>query len=408
MPSATRSASSAAEAAGARRWVSRLWGQPSPGDPAAQYLRHPERLTAGNRVRVLHGGGEAFPAMLEAIAGARSEVLLATYIVRDDTVGERFRAALIERARAGVRVRFCYDAIGCLGTVARDWFDALREAGCEVLEYHPIAPWRPRWALNRRNHQKLLVVDGELGFTGGLNLGAEYAPAPEGEGWIDVHARVEGPVADELADVFARAWDAGGGGPFVPVRGADPVFPDGMRVQTLDSVGLLRRHQMNQSWRHAIGGARRSITIACAYFIPDVRLRRALRAAVRRGVRVDVVVPESSDVPIVQIASRHLFRRLLRGGVRLHELGGPVLHAKAAVVDGRWSIISSYNLDTRSILHNLEAGIVVFDQHFGQELRRTLTDLRDRAREVTLADVAKRGPLERLASWIAYSFRYWL
>jgi cardiolipin synthase len=408
LPSATRSASSASESAGARRWLSRLWGLPARGDPAAQYLLRPECLTEGNRVRVLHGGGEAFPAMLAAISGARAEVLLATYIVREDTVGERFRAALVERARAGVRVRVCYDAVGCLGTVSGAWFESLREAGCEVLEYHPIAPWRPRWGLNRRNHQKLLVVDGEVGFTGGLNLGAEYAPAPEGEGWIDLHARVEGPVADELADVFARAWVAGGGARFVPVRGRDPIFDDGVRVQTLDSIGLRRRHQMNQSWRHAIFAARRSVTIACAYFIPDLRLRRALRAAVRRGVRVDVVVPASSDVPIVQAASRHLFQTLLRGGVRMHELEGPVLHAKAAVVDRCWSNIGSYNLDRRSFLHNLEAGIVVFDERFGDELQRTLSDLRERAREVTLADMAGRGPFERLLSWIAYCFRYWL
>lgn len=408
MPSATRSVSSATDPKSPRRWISRLWGTPAPGDPAAIYLLSPERLTRGNRVCVLHGGGEAFPAMLEAIADARAEVLLATYMVRDDAVGERFQSALIERARAGVRVRVCYDAIGCLGTVSEAWFQALREAGCEVLEYHPIAPWRARWGFNRRNHQKLLVVDGDVGFTGGLNLGAEYAPGPDGEGWVDLHARVEGPAADELADVFARAWEVGGGAPFVPLGGEDTAFEDGVRVHTLDTIGLRRRLQMNRAWRHAIAGARRSITIASAYFIPDRRLRRALRGAVRRGVRVDVVVPQDSDVPVVGLASRHLYRTLLRSGVRLYELGGPMLHAKAAVVDRCWSNIGSYNLDRRSFLHNLEAGIVVFDRDFGDGLSRTLVQLRERAREITLADVAGRSWLARLVSLIAYGFRYWL
>ena len=409
MPSATGSASSAPEGAGRRRWISRLWGAPAPGDAASIYLLHPERLSDGNRVDILHGGGEAFPAMLEAIAGARHEVLLATYMVRDDAVGERFHDALVERARAGVRVRVCYDAIGCLGTVGEAWFRSLREAGCEVLEFHPIAPWRPRWGLNRRNHQKLLVVDGDVGFTGGLNLGAEYAPGPDGEGaWVDLHARVEGPAADELADVFARAWEVGGGAPFVPLGGQDPSFEDGVRAQALDTIGLRRRHQMNLGWRHAIGGARRSITIANAYFIPDLRLRLALRAAVQRGVRVDVILPERSDVPVVGAASRHLYRRLLRAGVRLYELGGPMLHAKAASIDGCWSSIGSYNLDRRSLLHNLEAGIVVFDEGFGDDLCRTLRVLRDRAREVTLADVTARSAFARVVSWVAYSFRYWL
>jgi cardiolipin synthase len=391
-----------------RRWISRLWTPQATGDPASQYLRHPARLTAGNRLQLLHGGGAAFPAMLEAIASARHQILLATYLVRDDAVGERFRAALIERARAGVRVLVCYDALGCMGAAPDAWFEPLTAAGCAVLEYHPLAPWLPKWGFNRRNHQKLLVVDGRVGFTGGLNLAAEYAPQPEGGGWIDLHARVEGPAAVELAQVFARAWRAGGGVPFTAVRDLARLSAQGTRVQTLDNTGLRRRHDMNQAWRHAIAGARRSIVIANAYFIPDLRLRRAFRAAVRRGVRVDVVLPARSDVPLVQAAARNLYRRLLRAGVRLYELDGPMLHAKAAVIDRLWSTIGSYNLDRRSFLHNLEAGLVVFDADFGDELCGTLTGLRARAREITLADVAARGPFERLASWVAYSFRYWL
>jgi cardiolipin synthase len=187
------------------------------------------------------------------------------------------------------------------------------------------------------------------------------------------------------------------------VRETLPPTTEGTRVQTLDNTGLRRRHDMNQAWRHALAGARRSIVIANAYFIPDLRLRRAFRSAVRRGVRVDVVLPARSDVPLVQAAARNLYRRLLRAGVRLYELDGPMLHAKAAVIDRLWSTIGSYNLDRRSVLHNLEV-----DADFGDELCRTLTDLRARAREITLADGAARGPLERLTSWVAYSFRYWL
>jgi len=408
LPSGTRSASSGPESARARRWLSRLWGAPPAADAAARYLLRPEQLTEGNQLKLLHSGGQAFPAMLAAIASARREVLLATYLVREDAVGESFRTALLERARAGVRVRVCYDALGCMGATPDSWFKPLSEAGCEVLEYHPLAPWLPKWGLNRRNHQKLLIVDGEVGFTGGLNLGGEYAPAPEGGGWIDLHVRVEGPAALELADVFARAWRAGGARPFLPLRGREMPREGGTRVQTLDNTGLRRRHDMNRAWRHALGGARRSITIANAYFIPDLRLRRLMRAAVLRGVRVDVVMPADSDVPIVQAAARHLYRRLLRAGVRLYELDGPMLHAKAAVIDRLWSTIGSYNLDRRSLLHNLEAGLVVLDAEFGDELCGTLSGLRDRAREITLRDVAARGPLARLASWAAYSLRYWL
>jgi cardiolipin synthase len=409
LPSATPSASSAPERGRRRRWLSRLWGtQRFAGDPVALYLLRPERLSEGNRVRLLDGGGESFPAMLAAIAAARSEVLLAMYIVRDDAIGLRFREALIERARAGVSVSVCYDALGCLGTAPDSWFDPLAEAGCRVLEYHPLAPWLPKWGFNRRNHQKILVVDGEVGFTGGLNLANEYAPEPEGGGWVDLMVRVEGPAASELGQVFVRAWRLGGGTPFVPLDVRARAHPDGTRVQTLDNIGLARRYDMHLAWRHAIAGARSSITIANAYFIPDRALRRALRSAVRRGVRVDVVMPSRSDVPPVQMAARHLYRRLLRAGVRLYELDGPMMHAKAAVIDRLWSTIGSYNLDRRSFLHNLEAGLVVFDPPFGDDLCGTLTALRERSREITLADVAARGPLQRLASWFAFLFRYWL
>lgn len=408
MPSATPSASSAPERARRRRWLSRLWGARPADDPVSHYLLRPERLSEGNRLRLLEGGGESFPAMLEAIAAARREVLLAMYIVRDDAVGLRFREALIERARAGVSVSVCYDALGCLGTAPDSWFGPLVEAGCRVLEYHPLAPWLPKWGFNRRNHQKILVVDGVVGFTGGLNLAAEYGPPPEGGGWFDLMVQVEGPAASELARVFVRAWRLGGGAPFVPLDVLVPAHADGTRVQTLDNTGLARRYDMHLAWRHAIAGAQRSITIANAYFIPDRALRRALRAAVRRGVRVDVVMPSKSDVPPVQMAARHLYRRLLRAGVRLYELDGPMMHAKAAVIDRLWSTIGSYNLDRRSFLHNLEAGLVVFDPPFGDELCNTLTSLRERSREITLADVAARGPLRRLASWFAFLFRYWL
>lgn len=408
MPLATRSASSAPDSSRARRWLSRLWGARAPGDAPARYLLRPERLSEGNRVRLLDGGGDSFPAMLEAIESARAEVLLAMYIVRDDAVGRRFREALIERARAGVHVSVCYDALGCLGAAPDSWFEPLAAVGCQVLEYHPLAPWQPKWGFNRRNHQKLLIVDGEIGFTGGLNLAAEYAPLPEGGGWVDLMVRVDGPAAPELAQVFARAWRLGGGPPLSPVSGPAREHEGGTLVQTLDNTGLGRRHDMSLAWRHAIAGARRTITIANAYFIPDRILRRDLRAAVRRGVRVDVIMPAKSDVALVQMAARQLYRKLLRAGVRLYELDGPMMHAKAAVIDRVWSTIGSYNLDRRSFLHNLEAGLVVFDGSFGDELCSTLTGLRDRAREITLADVAARGPIERLASWCAFRLRYWL
>jgi hypothetical protein len=155
------------------RWLAtpRTWGG------LEAYVHRGAALLGGNLLTLLAGGGEAFPAMLAAIESARARVTFASYLVRDDPTGTRFRAALIERARAGVKVRFLYDAVGCLGCADERYFRPLREAGVELLEFHPIAPWRRNWGFNRRNHQKILVVDGKLAFTGGLNLADEYGRA---------------------------------------------------------------------------------------------------------------------------------------------------------------------------------------------------------------------------------------
>jgi cardiolipin synthase len=308
-------------------------------------------------------------------------------------------------------VRASYDALGCLGTAPDSWFTPLRKAGAEVLEYHPLAPWLPHWGFNRRNHQKILVVDGDVGFTGGLNLGNEYAPAPEGGGWMDLHARVDGQAARELAQVFARAWRSGGGAPFEPVEPSGPPALErdqGCLVQTIDNEGLRRRHAMRAAWRHAIARAQRSIVIANSYFIPDRVLRTAFRAATLRGANVRVLLPSHSDVAIVQMAARHLYRRLLRQGVRIFEHPGPMMHAKAAVIDGVWSTLGSFNLDRRSFLHNLEVGLVVADAPFGAELQDAIVQELELSKEITLEDVLARGPVERLLGALAYSLRYWL
>lgn len=396
-----------------RTWTSlSLRAGTAAAEPLA-YVRRPESLRGGNRVELLAGGGEAYPAMLRAIAAARERVLLGTYIVRSDRTGDEFADALVERARAGVRVLFMYDALGSLGTVDAAWLARLRAAGIEVLEFAPLAPWRKNWGFNRRNHQKVLVLDGQVAFTGGLNLGDEYRPAAGDGGWLDLHARLVGPAARELEQVFARAWRRGGGSfpdellpPLDPARG-EPA-EGGAPVLTLDNVGLRRRHQMHAAKRHAIHQARRSILIANAYFIPDVLLRRAFRDAVRRGVSVRVLVPAESDVRVAQFASQHLYRRLLRAGVRLYEVQGRMMHAKAAAIDGVWSTIGSFNLDRRSFLHNLEAGLIVVDPAFTGRLEATIRSEMALAREVTLGDWAQRPGWRRALEWVSFRFRYWL
>lgn len=379
-----------------------------------RYAIQPQALMPGNKIQALRGGAETFPAMLEAIRDARYYVHLETYILCADRTGRRFAEALSERARAGVAVRVIYDAAGSWD-LPDAYVDGLRAAGVEVVEYHPIAPWKQRFGLSRlqrRDHRKILVVDGEIGFTGGLNIGDDYAPAAEGGGgWHDMHARLEGPAVAELARLFRRTWIRSGGRPYPKheeqaqevVASAETAF-----VRTIGNEEYRRRFGIRRAYLHAMRQARLTISIMNAYFIPDRGIRRAMANAVRRGVKVRVIVPARSDVPAVQWASRHLYAGLLRAGVRIFEWTERMMHAKTAVVDSIWATIGSSNLDNRSLLYNLEVVAVAVDPAFGAAMQAQFEEEVARCREVLL-DAWRRRPFwHRLVEWFFFQFRRWL
>jgi cardiolipin synthase len=374
------------------------------------YVARPHELRRHNRIVLLRSGGEAYPAMLAAIESARRYLLLSSYILRSDKTGKRFQAALIERARAGVSVFVMYDAVGSLGLDER-FVGELRAAGVDVVVFHPIAPWRPRWGLNRRNHQKLLIVDGAVAFTGGMNLGDEYAPEPEGGGWHDMHALVEGPIVYDLERVFRRAWRHAAG---ASILGLDSSAPHQVGVAfrhqgySVDNVRLRSRYHMHHDYLHAIRHAKHSLSIMNAYFIPDRGLRRAFRQAIERGVSVRVIVPSVSDVALVYHASRYLYGRLLRQGVRIFEWPERMMHAKVGVIDATWATIGSFNLDARSFLHNYEVALVLLDRELAGSLQATFDADVAKCREFTEHDWASRSRRERLFQSFAYTFRYWL
>ncbi len=405
-----------------------------------RYVRDPRALVGDNRVRLLRRGEEAYPAMLEAIAQARRSVHMETYILRSDATGLRFQEALIERARRGVAVRLMYDSVGSLNLVSVEFLKQLAAAGVEIVEYHPLTPWRrelmerlrrvrdgaahrlgrstptrrvlrepSHWSFNRRNHHKILVVDDELAFTGGINIGDEYAPAPHGGDWHDLHVRVEGSVARQLARIFHRSWIEAGGALFPqPIAPTPNAARRPVLAHTCDNLGLRQRSRMHAEYRHAIRHARERVSIMNAYFIPDQFLRWTLAGAARSGVSVRVIVPARSDVKLVHHASRYLFGRLLRAGVRIFEYQGQMMHAKAGVVDGEWATIGSFNLDRRSMFHNLEAGVVVLDADFAGELEREFEGTLQKCREVVLSQWRHRALSARVLEWFAHLFAYWL
>jgi cardiolipin synthase len=409
----------------------------------------------GNTVALLSDGAAAFPAMLAAIAEARREVLLEMYWFQSDAIGRRFAAALAERARTGVRVGIVYDAVGSFG-VDREMIDGLREAGCEVHEFAPVVPWRHRFrldALNRRDHRKILVVDGHTAFTGGINLGLPWAPESEGgEGWRDDMVVVHGPAALALREVFLETWHTVGGGPLSPpgegdagelevdrsshakavATGAHPgrgmatrvdagvpiaafVAPSaegrhGARVTVLTSGSRRARVTIRNEYLRRIRDARRSVFIVNSYFVPDRAIRRALLRAASRGVDVRVILPglQGTDVPAVYFAARHLYEHLLRGGVALYEWTRCILHSKTAVIDGAWCTVGSYNLDWRSWRLNLEVNVAVQSAELGEAMQRRFEEDQAHCERVDLANVRFRPPSERLLDWLHHLFRRWL
>jgi cardiolipin synthase len=369
-------------------------------------------MTVGaHRLALLRDGVQTFPAMLDAIRAARSSVCLETYILRDDGTGRRFADALAERARAGVEVSLLYDAWG--SSVGGAYVDALHAAGVRVLAYHPLRfSGRRREILGRlahRDHRKSLIVDGAVGFTGGINLSDDYAPEEDGgAAWRDTHIRLEGPAASELLYFFRTAWRRAGGAPFDEPRYAgDGRRPDPL-VSVISSHQRRGRANIRGAYRDAIRSAERRIWITNAYFLPAIRLVADLAEAARRGVDVRVMVAGTTDVRAVLYAARSIYEVLLRSGVRLYEWTGRVLHAKTAVVDGRWATVGSSNLDAQSLRQNLEANAIVRHPAFAAALERMFQEDLASCEEINAERWQRRPLWVRATSWGAYMLRNWL
>ncbi len=368
-------------------------------------------MVSGNRVTLLHDGEQAFPAMLGAIAEAQREVLLEMYWFASDTVGRQFAEALAAKARSGVRVRVIYDAVGSIQSDSR-MFARLREAGCEVEEYNPIAPWRARFRIgvvNNRDHRKLLVVDGRIGFTGGVNLGDEWAPVSAGgAGWRDETIRIEGPAVEQMCDIFDYSWRR----IIEPSTQSMPRFRPsvdtgdgrGSRVRVLANHYFRERRAIRQAYLHRIESARRSVCITNSYFVPDGKIRRVLSRAVDRGVDVRVILPGRSDVIAVRHAARKLYGRLLQAGIQLYEWQGSILHAKTAVIDGRWCTVGTYNLDARSLRFNLEVVAAVEDAAVAGAMEDRFDQDLEHAKPVSYEEWKRRPVLVRVLDDFFYRF----
>jgi cardiolipin synthase len=363
-------------------------------------------ILEGNRVETLLDGDEIFPAMLAAIGGARRSITFETYIYWSGEIGQRFADALAERARAGVRVHVLLDWLGT-SKIDAGVLDELRDAGAEVQRYRP-----PRWfhlaRITRRTHRKLLVVDGVVGFTGGVGIADVWqGRAQDPEHWRDTHYRVTGPAVAQLQAAFLDNWLESQ----TEVLHGDDYFPElapagRSRAQVFKSSFGDGAESTRLMYLFALACAERSVLLSSAYFVPDRSAIRALCAARRRGVRVEIVVPgEHIDYSVVRRASRSLWGELLAAGVEIHEFQPTMYHVKVLVVDGLWTSVGSTNFDNRSFSLNDEANLNVLDAEFAAEQTRAFEADKQRSRRVTLESWRARPRSEKLREWLAARVR---
>lgn len=326
-------------------------------------------IIPGNRVTDLQNGDQIFPAMLEAIRGATKTITFETYIYWSGDIGAKFADALAERARAGVKVKVMVDWVGSI-KMDDDLLQRMQDAGVEIHKYRPLK-WYNLGRLNNRTHRKLLVIDGRIGFTGGVGIADQWeGHAQDTDHWRDLHFRIEGPVVAQVQSAFNDNWIKTTG---VVLNGAD-YFPP------LESVGTADAHMfvaspaggsesMHLMYLMAIAAAERTIDLEAAYFVPDPLMIQALQAARHRGVRVRVIVPgKHIDSDTVRLASKAHWGELLLAGVEIHEYQPTMMHNKLLVVDGLMTSVGSTNFDIRSFRLNDEASLNVYDAEFAARM----------------------------------------
>ncbi len=342
-------------------------------------------ILPGNRVTALCNGDEIFPAMLDAIRSARRTITFETYIYWSGTVGRTFSDALTERARAGVKVHVLLDWVGS-GKMDDAMIRSMEEAGVEVVKYHPLR-WYNLGRLNNRTHRKLLVVDGRVGFTGGVGIADNWlGNAEDEEHWRDSHFRLEGPAVAQMQTAFMDNWIEARG----EVLHSDRYFPELHPVgphaaQLFKSSASEASESVRLMYLLSIASAARSVRIANAYFVPDDLAVTTLVAAQRRGAQVEIIVPgRHTDAVVVRQASRSRWGPLLEAGVAIYEYQPTMYHTKVMVVDEIWTSVGSTNFDNRSFRLNDEANLNILDPEFARGQVRVFELDKTRSERLTL------------------------
>jgi len=352
-------------------------------------------LVGGNRVKILLNGDEIFPAMLEAIRGARHTITFETFIYWKAKIGREMAEALAERARAGVRVHVLIDFVGS-NKMDPALLEMIRDAGAEIEKFHPLS-WYHLSRFNNRTHRKLLIVDGRIGFTGGVGIADEWrGHAQDKDHWRDTHFRVEGPVVAQMQAAFMTNWIKTRS----TVEHTEPYFPalkeaGSHFAQMFHSSPQEGSEDIRLMYLLSIAAARKRILLEQAYFVPDDLTVELLVEALKRGVRVEMILPGPlTDQKAVRRASRTRWGPLLAAGGRIYEFQPTNLHYKVMIVDGLWSSVGSTNFDNRSFRLNDEANLNIYDAGFAADLERIFEQDKAKSREISLEEW-KHRPLRQ-------------
>ena len=405
--------------------LARRWARATPDMKALAVLEEAATgvpLIAGNKVTLLFDGPATMKEMMAAASAARSTINLETYIFDQDPIGLQFAELLIQKRKEGLTVNVMYDSVGAMGTPP-EFFERMKAAGVNVLAFNPVNPTKRvgKWELNNRDHRKLMVVDGSVAFTGGINISSTYANSsffrskrrPESTdgkkvGWRDTHIKIEGPAVASLQWNFLNAWVDQDAGELAEANYFPSLAPAGDKIVRVLATDPDRESEIYKAFVLAIQEAKTSVHITSAYFVPDRQFVEALTGAAKRGVDVRLVLPGVSDHGLVMHAGHAFFDELLANGVKIFQLQVAVLHAKTAVIDGTWSTVGSANIDRRSFLHNYELNVVVLDPAFGRDMESAYQeDLRD-SKEITLEAWRQRPWSDRIKELAARLTEYWI
>ena len=376
-------------------------------------------LVPGNDVTLLNDGPEAYKAMFEEIERATDHVNVEFYTIDNQETGMRLSEALLRKRAQGVAVNVIYDSVGSIST-PRDYFERLSKGGVNVVEFNPVNPLTAAmgWRLNHRDHRKLVIVDGRVAFTGGINISGVYSGSsmPRGSrdggtelGWRDTNVRIAGPAVAELQREYLETLKKHGKEPVQPRNWLPELKPQGKHpVRVIASSPDDTVPAIFVTMVSAIRNAARSVYLTMAYFSPDPQTLDALKGAAARGVKVQLLLPSYTDFRPILYAGRSHYTTLLEAGVEIFERQERLLHAKTAVIDGIWATVGSSNIDWRSFLHNEELNVVILGQDFGRQMEESFRRDLAKSKRIELEDWKRRSITSRIMESTARVWEYWL